>query len=53
MILFHRTIFAVILVVAFLKGGIDAGRADLLRELTTSRYLTMSISELMNVYVGG
>jgi len=52
MIALHRIMFGFIITAAFFKGAVDAGRADLLRELTADRYLTMSISELMNVYVG-
>ena len=51
MILFHRLLFAAMLIVAFFQGAMDAGRRDLLQDYMSSRLLHMSLSELGQVSV--
>jgi hypothetical protein len=53
MIAMHRTFFALILTIVFLKGAIDAGRQDLLNQLLSERLTIISIEELTNIKVHG
>lgn len=51
MIVFHRLLFAAMLIAAFLQGAVDAGRRDLLNEYMNMKLLRMSLYELGQVKV--
>lgn len=51
-VLFHRGMFAIMLVVAFFTGALNAGRADMLERQSTTLMLNMSLEQLTNVNTG-
>lgn len=45
----HRGMFALILVVAFLMGALNAGKADMLMQMQAKHYLSLSLAQLTEV----
>jgi hypothetical protein len=51
MITFHRIVFCCFLGLALIKGGVDAGRKDMLNMAISSKMLTLTLRQLGDIEV--
>lgn len=49
MILFHRSMFAVILIVCFVQGALDARRQNIIDRIDISYLINMSLADLSKI----
>lgn len=49
MIIFHRSLFAFMLLASFFAGALDAGRQDLLNEALAEHLIDLSLRQLSNI----